>query len=384
MRFINKWAAESRKASDFHCEECHCRVYCTRDNGIDSIFTFARIGLSRTGSFANIGTMGYEDRDYYRERPRLEFSGAMGRGTLTLLIIVAAGYFVAVIVGNSLSFVDSRWIAEVFVGDSESAPNARLAYLMFVLTGRDVAPWVNAYTIQPWKIFTSWLVEPTLFSMVLALIGVYFVGRAMEDLLGARRLLLAVFALSAISALCAAIVDPLLLPHRISVIMGVHAALLGLMTPLCWIYPRDQLIFTFRARSFIAVLIVAMVGLNALLAVVSPDAVIQSPSQPAFAVLAAAGFTLLLKKRGRLPNMGGEEDDRASWGRPVYRPEGEERGSFFSPPGEPDAEVKERSTERAEKAKVDALLEKISRNGIHSLSKSERDFLDSHSRRLKR
>jgi len=328
--------------------------------------------------------MGYEDRDYYRERPRLEFSGAMGRGTLTLLIIVAAGYFVAVIVGNSLSFVDSRWIAEVFVGDSESAPNARLAYLMFVLTGRDVAPWVNAYTIQPWKIFTSWLVEPTLFSMVLALIGVYFVGRAMEDLLGARRLLLAVFALSAISALCAAIVDPLLLPHRISVIMGVHAALLGLMTPLCWIYPRDQLIFTFRARSFIAVLIVAMVGLNAVLAVVSPDAVIQSPSQPAFAVLAAAGFTLLLKKRGRLPNMGGEEDDRASWGRPVYRPEGEERGSFFSPPGEPDAEVKERSTERAEKAKVDALLEKISRNGIHSLSKSERDFLDSHSRRLKR
>lgn len=328
--------------------------------------------------------MGYEDRDYYRERPRLEFSGAMGRGTLTLLIIVASGYFVAVIVGNSLSFVDSRWISEVFVGDSESAPNARLAYLMFVLTGRDVAPWVNAYTLQPWKIFTSWLVEPTLFSMVLALIGVYFVGRAMEDLLGTRRLLLAVFALSAISALCAAIVDPLLLPHRISVIMGVHAALLGLMTPLCWIYPRDQLIFSFRARSFIAVLIVAMVGLNALLAMASPEAVIQSPTQPAFSVLAAAAFTLLLKKRGRLPNLGGDEDDRATWGKPVYRAEGEERGSFFSRREEPDAETKERSAERAEKARVDALLEKISKNGIDSLSKSERDFLDSHSRRLKR
>lgn len=328
--------------------------------------------------------MGYEDRDYYRERPKLEFSGMMGRGTLTLLIIVAAGYFVAVILGNSLSFIDPRWISEVFVGDSESAPNARLTYLLFVLTGRDVAPWVNAYTMQPWKVLTSWLVEPTLFSMVLALIGVYFVGRAMEELLGARRLLLAVFSLSVISALCASIVDPLVLPQRISVIMGVHAALLGLMTPLCWIYPRDQLIFSFRARSFIAVLIAAMVALNVLLSFASPDHVIQSPTQPAFAVLAAAAFTMLLKRLGRLPNLGGEEDDRASWGKPMYRPESDERGSFFSPGKEPDIDTAERSAQRAEKAKVDALLEKISQNGIESLSKSEREFLDSQSRKLKR
>ena len=328
--------------------------------------------------------MGYDDRDYYRDRPRLEFSGTMGRGTLTLLIIVAAGYFVAVVVGNSLSFIDPRWISEVFVGDSESAPNARLAYMLFVLTGRDVAPWVNAFTLQPWKVFTSWLVEPTLFSMVFSLIGVYLVGRAMEELLGARRLLLAVFALSALSALCAAIVDPLLLPHRVSVIMGIHAALLGLMTPLCWIYPRDQLIFSFRARSFMAVLIIVLLALNLLFSIASPEAIIQSPTQPVFSVLVSAGFTILLKKRGRLPNLGGEEDDRASWGKPMYRPEQDERGSFFAQPEEPDPDEASRAAERAEKAKVDALLEKISKNGIESLSRQEREFLDSQSRKLKR
>ncbi len=64
--------------------------------------------------------MGYEDRDYYRDRPRLEFSGAMGRGTLTLLIIIGGGYFAAVVFGNTLSFLDEKWLASVFLGgDSE-------------------------------------------------------------------------------------------------------------------------------------------------------------------------------------------------------------------------------------------------------------------------
>lgn len=333
--------------------------------------------------------MGYEDRDYYRERPRLEFTGAMGRGTITLLIIISACYFAAVVVSNTLAF-DEKWLGLVFAGGDEQSGGARLAYAAFVLTGRDVAPWVNAYTLQPWKILTSWLVEPSLFVMVMSLLGAYFVGRAMEDLLGARRLVLAVFALSAISALCASLLDPLLVPHRLSVIMGMNAAWLGLITPLCWLYPKDQLIWSFPARKFLAVVIAVLLAANVLLSISAPGSVILSPTQPAFAVLVSAAFMQFLSMKGRLPLVAGETDDRASWGKPMYRPDESEEprrggiGSFFGSRDEPEAEPDERAAEKAEKQKVDALLEKISRQGIDSLSKAERAFLDSQSKRLKK
>jgi membrane associated rhomboid family serine protease len=354
------------------------------------LHAFGENALPRGHRFANNALMGYEDRDYYRDRPRLEFSGAMGRGTLTLMIIIGAGFFAAVVLSNTLSFTDERWLNLVFVGDEEGAGGARLAYAGFVLTGRDVAPWVNAYTLQPWKVLTSWLVEPSLFVMVMSLLGAYFVGRAMEDLLGTKRLLLAVFALSVISALLASLVDPVLVPRRLSIIMGMQAALLGLMTPLCWLYPKDQLILSFPARKFIAVLIIILLVVNVLLALTSSESVILSPTQPTFAVLAAAGFTQFLSMKGRLPRLGGEADDRASWGKPMYRPdeEGEPKkrgiGSFFSRREEPEAEEDDRAAEKAEKQKVDALLEKISKKGIDSLSRAEREFLDNQSKRMKK
>ncbi len=346
--------------------------------------------LPRKRRFANNAHMGYEDRDYYRDRPRLEFSGVMGRGTLTLLIIIGAGYFAAVVLGNTLSFTDVEWLRAVFVDHDEASGGAKLTYAGFVLTGRDVAPWVNSYTLQPWKVLTSWLVEPSLFSMVMALIVAYFIGRAMEDLLGARRLILAVFALSVVSALLASLLDPLLFQSRLSVIMGTHAALLGLMTPLCWLYPKDQLILSFPARKFMAVLIVVLLAVNVLLALSSGETVILSPTQPTFAVLAAAGFTQFLSMKGRLPRLGGEADDRASWGKPMYRPDEEVEpkkrgfGSFFSRREEPEPEQDERTSEKAEKQKVDALLEKISKKGIDSLSRAEKEFLDSQSKRMKK
>lgn len=306
----------------------------------------------------------------------------MGKGTLWLLVLVAGGYFTAVIIGNTLSFLEQAWLAEVFVGNSEAAPNARLAYSLFVLTGRDVAPWVNAYTLQPWKVFTSWMVESTLFSMVMALVGVYFVGRVMEEFLGWRKLFAAVAGLSTVSALLAAIVDPLIMPHRLSVIMGMHAALLGLLTPLYWLYPRDQMIFSFRARSFIAFLIGALALLRFATAFATSEPVTHSPTQSIFAVAVSALVMIWLKRRGRLPSAVGESDDRAAWGRPMYRPE-EGRGSFFDAP-QADPEDEERRLEREAKAQLDALLDKISKSGLESLTRAERRFLDEQSQKRKR
>jgi hypothetical protein len=172
--------------------------------------------------------------------------------------------------------------------------------------------------------------------------------------------------------------------------MGTQAALLGLMTPLCWLYPKDQMILSFPARTFMAVLIVALLAINVLLAIGSGESVIVSPTQPTFAVLAAAGFTQFLKMKGRLPVPGGEQDDRASWGKPMYRPDENEEpkkrgfGSFFSRREESEPDDEELSAENAERQKVDALLEKISKKGIESLSRADREFLDSHSKRMKK
>lgn len=331
--------------------------------------------------FPNNIPMAYDDRDYYREPRRLEFTGAVGRGTMTLLIVISAGYFMGAVLSNTLTYHDAGWLSQARHGEGMAA----WFYRLFVLTSGNLAPWAATFEPQPWKLLTSWVVSHSLVDLVFTLIGAFIVGRAMEQLLGWRWLLLSAVGLSACSAALAGLADALLLGSRQSVIMGLNAALLGLFTPLIWLYPKEQKILSFPARSFIVVLLVALVSFGLVISLATPDEVVASPTQPMFAVLVSAGVCAWLQRRGVLTRLSGiPEDDRASWGRPMYRADEsrvDEKESFFAARPPEDEEARREAEERKQ---VDALLEKISREGISSLSRAERQFLDGQSRKLKK
>ncbi len=349
--------------------------------------------LSQPPQFPKNGGMSFEDRDYYRDRPRLEFSGGVGSGTMALLVLVIAGYVIGAMLANTISFLDPEWLSRAMPDDGEGKfAGARLFYGVIVLTDRNVAPWVSGFEAQPWKVLTSWLVEPSLMQMVMSAIGAYFVGRMYDELVGARRLLAIVAGLSILSALGASLLDPLLLGQRTSIIMGMNAALLGLIAPLIWLFPAEQRILSFPARRFIVVVLGLLLAFGLFSSISGSHSLVASPTQPLFAVAIAAGGTALLKRRGRLTGLqgAGQEDDRASWGKPMYRPDEEQSepkrglGKLFSLQ-RARVEVEDTPDEaEGERKRVDALLDKISKTGLDSLTKSERKTLDEHSRRMKK
>ena len=349
--------------------------------------------LSQLPQFPKNGGMSFEDRDYYRDRPRLEVSGGVGSGTMALLVLVIAGYVIGAMLANTISVLDPEWLSRAMLDDGEGkSAGARLFYGVIVLTDRNVAPWVGGFEAQPWKVLTSWLVEPSLMQMVMSAIGAYFVGRMYDELVGARRLLAIVAGLSILSALGASLLDPLLLGQRTSIIMGMNAALMGLIAPLIWLFPAEQRILSFPARRFIVVVLGLLLAFGLFSSIAGSHSLVASPTQPLFAVAIAAGGTALLKRRGRLTGLqgAGQEDDRASWGKPMYRPDVEQSepkrglGKLFSlQRARVDVEDTPDEAE-GERKRVDALLDKISKTGLDSLTKSERKTLDEHSRRMKK
>ena len=349
--------------------------------------------LSQLPQFPKNGGMSFEDRDYYRDRPRLEFSGGVGSGTMALLVLVIAGYVIGAMLANTISVLDPEWLSRAMLDDGEGkSAGARLFYGVIGLTDRNVAPWVGGFEAQPWKVLTSWLVEPSLMQMVMSAIGAYFVGRMYDELVGARRLLAIVAGLSILSALGASLLDPLLLGQRTSIIMGMNAALLGLIAPLIWLFPAEQRILSFPARRFIVVVLGLLLAFGLFSSISGSHSLVASPTQPLFAVAIAAGGTALLNRRGRLIGLqgAGQEDDRASWGKPMYRPDEDQPapkrglGKLFSLQ-RARVEVEDTPDEaEGERKRVDALLDKISKTGLDSLTKSERKTLDEHSRRMKK
>ena len=330
-----------------------------------------------------VSKMAYDDRDYFQSRPRMEFATTFGRGATGLLIAVATVYLVGIVVGDTSSVVDQDFLRAAV---SERS-GAWTVYSLFVLTPGDVAVWIDRgiAPAQPWKVLTHWLLPPSMFTALLDCVLLYFVGRTLESLFGTRRFVLLFAGFGIAAGLMSGLVDPLLVPDRSVVISGPAPAIMGFAATFIWIAPEQRSIFGWRLKNVTLLLLAVIVGMSLASGVFSDAGVVQSPTHTLFGILAAAGYMAYLKSRGAVPAVATRmEPERESWKDPAIHDAASDHPSIVRRKERAlKAAQRKAAEEAAEKARVDEILDKVSREGVNSLSRKERNILDDWGKKKK-
>lgn len=322
--------------------------------------------------------MGYEDRDYFQSRPKFELSPSVHPATKGMIIAFIAAYLIALIAGDNTEFTSP----DFFAASAEGGP--RLVRLAVVLTSNNVAIWAPGFDPGQWKLLTHWLVAPGLLAAVIDVLCVYLAGRMVEELFGTRRFTLLFIAACVLAGLLAGLVDPLLMGQsRVSVIMGPAAGAFAAFTTLAWIAPNQRSMLGFRMRPMVLTIVGIVCGLNLVMGLLDKDPFVRSPTQLLFGVALSAAYMTFLKSRGKLPGLapGSYQDGR----------EGAESDPVAASLAQAGKEIereraereRERAARNADQQKLDAILAKISTQGIGSLSRGEKSFLDSQARKRK-
>lgn len=325
--------------------------------------------------------MGYEDRDYFQSKPKFELSAGLRPATKGLVIAVIAAYVMALVAGNATSFVSDAFAAS-------TAGGAPWVKRLVVLTPLDINTWLAGYSPGYWKLLTHWLVPVDILGVVLGGLSVFFAGRMVEEVFGTRRFLLLFISACVLSGLLACLVDPLLLRGRTSVVMGPSAGAFAMFTSVAWIAPHQRSLFGWKLRPVVLVLVSAFALISVVSGALGSAPRVQSPTQLVWGVLAAVVYMSILQARGRVPvpatgsyaepwnrrgNLPEDVDDVSRALAEARKQEERERA----------AQDKARAAQAADQQKLDAILDKISRQGISSLSRGEKAFLDEQARRRK-
>lgn len=326
--------------------------------------------------------MGYEDRDYFQSKPRFELSPGVNPATKVTMIAIVACYLIALIVGNQTNFASAEFLA------SANAGGPLWVLRLVVLTPMDTNSWASGFSPGYWKILTHWLVPASLFGCLMDAIGVYFVGRMVEELFGTRRFVLLFVAACVLSGLMATFTDPLILGNRTGVVMGPVGGAVAMFLSVAWIAPHQRTFFGWQLRPVVFGLIGVFVVLNIVTGLVGSEAVVRSPTQLLWGAVFSAVYMSVLKARGKVPSPAPGSFQEA-WNKrgnlpenvdPVLRSLAEARKQEEKDRAEAE---KRRQAEGADQQRLDAILEKISKQGISSLSRGEKSFLDAQSKRRK-
>jgi membrane associated rhomboid family serine protease len=300
--------------------------------------------------------MGIYDRDYYRRDSRNPWSATSGGGQVVLVLIVV----------NVVVFVAQLASPEFtgfFILDVDAVLHGQVWRLVTYAFLHD-----PGYLSLPGQDNSSWILH-IVFNMLL----LWFFGRAMEELYGAREFL--VFYLMA--AIFGGVIFTLeslflrtlpVLPRLgFSPCLGASGAVMAVMTLYACHYPRRTVLLMFVLPVQIWVLVVIFVVWDGM-ALLFPG----FRSGTAVSVhLAGAGLAYCYFR------FGWRWLDLGSWlmfwrrGRPRLRVVRDEEPITPEPVGPPKAHDVDEHLE----AQVDAVLEKVSRYGQDSLTESEREIL---------
>jgi len=326
--------------------------------------------------------MGYEDRDYFQSKPKFELSAGLRPATKGLMIAVIASYLIALIVGNNTNFADPAfWL-------STGAGGPMWIRRIAVLTSFDTVPWLKGFAPGYWKLLTHWLVPPDLLRCILDVVSVFFAGRMLEELFGSRRYLLLFAAFGVVSGLLASLTDHFILGDRFSVIMGPVGAVFGLFITVAWIAPHQRTFLGWKLRPFALGLIGIFGVLGLVTALASGAPVVASPTQLLWGAACGAAYMTFLKSRNRVPSLAPGSYQEA-WNKRNNLPEDvDDISRAIASARKEDEKDREAADKRkteagANQQKLDAILEKISKQGISSLSRGEKAFLDQQSKRRK-
>jgi len=181
--------------------------------------------------------------------------------------------------------------------------------------------------------------------LVFNMLVLYFFGREIETIYGRKRFLVLYFAAAAFAGLgyCA-------FQYSDVPLIGASGAVYAVMVVYAFHYPRQRVLFFFLVPLEIWVVVAILIGLDVTLQITGG-----AGSAAPIAHLAGALFGFLFfRLRGRVETYFDRLERRM--------------------------ERAEREHEEEIEARLDTLLEKISRDGMNSLTKKEREFLKRASR----
>jgi membrane associated rhomboid family serine protease len=327
--------------------------------------------------------MGYEDRDYFKSKPKFELTSGLHKGTKLLIIALVAAYIAALVISDQLEFAKLDFWDAVRFGNEKAV----LGYQLFVLTPANVIPVHGKFEPGHWKLLSHWLVAPGIIPVIIDVVVIYFVGKLIEQLFGTRRFLLLFVAGCVISGLMASLMDGWLVPGKQVVIMGPSGGLVaGLITPV-WIAPRQKSLLGWEMRWVILGMVGIFVVFSLLMAVLGNE-VVQSPTQLAWGAAVGALYMVWLKKRGRVPRVDGsqQEEKLEPWEKAGYLTDREgkpfDESKYFEVAAKQEHDERMKAADQQhEKQRLDAILAKISEKGIGSLTRNEKKFLDAQSKR---
>lgn len=241
-----------------------------------------------------------------------------------------------------------------------------LIFLLPILLSNAAVSWVlNVFGLQPglWKawfpLLPVWqlgsygfLHDPNSpFHVLMNMLFLYFLGTMLEGIVGSRRFLVAFMSSLLMAGMVTVGIG--LIAGEMRPTVGASGGVLAVVVAMACLRPKTRVIFLLFPITLktLALIYVAVDVFGVLSALKGVDTGVAN-----LAHLTGAGWGYLLVKRGWI------------WRDPV---EGLEARR----------EVHARERELADEERIDQLLEKINREGIHSLSNSEKAFLKRASKR---
>ncbi len=232
---------------------------------------------------------------------------------------------------------------------------------------------------HPWSLVTYQFVHGSIWHLAFNLLALYFFGPPVEARLGGRRFigfyLLCGFGGAVLSgALVTLIGDQL--------VVGASAAVLGVAVAFAWYWPNAPvLVFPFPEPFAAKWLVVFTVAISLVLAWLTaatgtPDGISH------LAHLGGIGTALAILKTADWRAAGHERQLRRSSVPNAVVPSAALVARSSDPGRPPSGEPRRRPAERTQ-AEIDRVLDKISANGIASLTPAERKFLAEMSRRMR-
>jgi membrane associated rhomboid family serine protease len=295
--------------------------------------------------------MGIYDRDYYRESSGSLFDAWGRQGTTVWLIVITCAVFLAQVI--------SRDIAGGRIG--EDPVSAFGIYDPRLVLGGEV-----------WRLLTSHFLHGGLLHLAFNMLVLYWAGTRMEGHYGSREFLVFYLAAALFIGLVRFTVQMVgLAPMALA--LGSSGPVTAVLVLFAFHYPRQQVLLFFVIPMPVWMLVVVYVAMDALGAFGIGDRGVGYVAH-----LAGALFGLLYYQwGGRLTDLLPGWPSRTRRARPRLRvvpPDPEEAPE----PVGAAVEVPPRAAESADEsfeAKVDRVLEKVSKYGQESLTPEEREIL---------
>lgn len=227
-----------------------------------------------------------------------------------------------------------------------------------------------------WQFVTFQFLHGGLFHLLGNLLGLWFLGRYLEDRLGSRRLLVLYFASGVVGGLVQAGLMFGFPAHFGTTLMGASAGVCGLLAAFCMLEPHGQILVFFLFPVRARVLLMFALGIALFFTVVPSDPLIAHAAHLG-GLLAGIAYIHWALYRWE-----------PSWRLPSFRrpfssakvlkirfPKG-------GTPAESARPARPVSAEEFISREVDPILEKISAHGIQSLTAREREILEAARARM--